>query len=388
MSRLILTPRDFNQNEIQNALFHNLASDPVSPLEGQFWINTTSHRPKVRLNGSTLDLSDALTLNGQAGSYWAARANHSGTQLASTISDFDTQVRLSRLDQMAVPTGSVSMNSQKITNLANGTVSTDAVNYSQLLAVQNGTRWLDPVVIMVVANVASLSGEQTLDGVLTSTSRVALSGQNTASQNGTYLTGAGAWTRTEDLATGKNAANASFYVERGSYADTQWRCTNNTGSALVGTDGLTFSQFAAGVNYSADETSVHLDGTTFSIKTTWTGQTAITTLGTITTGTWTATAVGVLYGGTGATTAAGARSNLNAVGKYSATIGNGAATSITITQATHGLAADGTNSAHIYDATTGAEVECDITVAPGTGNVTFAFSVAPASNAYRVVICG
>ena len=55
-----------------------------------------------------------------------ARANHTGTQAASTISDFDTQVRTSRLDQMAAPTGSVSLNSQKITSLATPTVNTDA----------------------------------------------------------------------------------------------------------------------------------------------------------------------------------------------------------------------------------------------------------------------
>jgi hypothetical protein len=55
-----------------------------------------------------------------------ARANHTGTQTASTISDFDTQVRTSRLDQMAAPTGSVSVNSQKITSLATPTVNTDA----------------------------------------------------------------------------------------------------------------------------------------------------------------------------------------------------------------------------------------------------------------------
>ena len=55
-----------------------------------------------------------------------ARANHTGTQLAATISDFDTQVRTSRLDQMAAPTGSVSVNSQKITSLATPTVNTDA----------------------------------------------------------------------------------------------------------------------------------------------------------------------------------------------------------------------------------------------------------------------
>jgi hypothetical protein len=55
-----------------------------------------------------------------------ARANHTGTQLAATVSDFDTQVRTSRLDQMAAPTGSVSVNSQKITSLATPTSNADA----------------------------------------------------------------------------------------------------------------------------------------------------------------------------------------------------------------------------------------------------------------------
>lgn len=55
-----------------------------------------------------------------------ARANHTGTQTASTISDFDTQVRTNRLDQMAAPTASVALNSQKITGLGTPTSSTDA----------------------------------------------------------------------------------------------------------------------------------------------------------------------------------------------------------------------------------------------------------------------
>jgi hypothetical protein len=55
-----------------------------------------------------------------------ARANHTGTQLAATVSDFDTQVRTSRLDQMAAPTGSVNANSQKITSLGTPTSNADA----------------------------------------------------------------------------------------------------------------------------------------------------------------------------------------------------------------------------------------------------------------------
>ena len=53
-----------------------------------------------------------------------ARANHTGTQLAATVSDFDTQVRTSRLDQMAVPTAAVALNSQKITGLGTPTANT------------------------------------------------------------------------------------------------------------------------------------------------------------------------------------------------------------------------------------------------------------------------
>jgi hypothetical protein len=55
-----------------------------------------------------------------------ARANHTGTQTASTISDFDTQVRTSKVTDLTAPTGSFSMNSQKITNLATPTSNTDA----------------------------------------------------------------------------------------------------------------------------------------------------------------------------------------------------------------------------------------------------------------------
>jgi hypothetical protein len=54
--------------------------------------------------------------------------------LASKISNFDTQVRTSRLDQMAAPTASVSMNSQKIINVLNPTDAQDAAtkNYCDI----------------------------------------------------------------------------------------------------------------------------------------------------------------------------------------------------------------------------------------------------------------
>ncbi len=111
-------------------------------------------------------------------------------------------------------------------------------------------------------------------------------------------------------------------------------------------------------------------------------------VGTITTGIWGGTEVAVNKGGTGAITAAAARTNLGAIGKYSALIGDGSATAISITQATHALAANGQLLVSLYDASTGAQVFTDVTINNATGAVTATFSVAPASNAYRVVIIG
>jgi hypothetical protein len=75
-----------------------------------------------------------------------ARANHTGTQAASTISDFDTQVRTSRLDQMAAPTAGVALNAQKITGLADPTNAQDAVTLNYITTqkgVANGLAELD-----------------------------------------------------------------------------------------------------------------------------------------------------------------------------------------------------------------------------------------------------
>jgi hypothetical protein len=60
------------------------------------------------------------------------------TWTASQITDFDPQVRLSRLDQMSTPTASVNFNSQKITNLATPTLSTDAASKSYVDSAVSG----------------------------------------------------------------------------------------------------------------------------------------------------------------------------------------------------------------------------------------------------------
>ncbi len=75
-----------------------------------------------------------------------ARGNHTGTQIASTISDFNTAVRTNRLDQMAAPTAAVPLNAQKITGLADPTNLQDAVTINYInnqKGVANGLAELD-----------------------------------------------------------------------------------------------------------------------------------------------------------------------------------------------------------------------------------------------------
>lgn len=77
------------------------------------------------------------------------RANHTGTQTASTISNFDAQVRTSRLDQMAQPTANVPMNGRKFTGLSAGVATGDSVEFAQFIdgvdAAQKGFTLKGPV---------------------------------------------------------------------------------------------------------------------------------------------------------------------------------------------------------------------------------------------------
>lgn len=87
-----------------------------------------------------------------------ARANHTGTQTASTISDFDTQVRTSKVTDLAAPTGSFSMNSQKITNLLDPVGNQDAVTLAWATSyMASGRLWKDPVRAASTASIADLS---------------------------------------------------------------------------------------------------------------------------------------------------------------------------------------------------------------------------------------
>lgn len=99
-----------------------------------------------------------------------------------------------------------------------------------------------PVVVATTGNI-TLSGEQTIDGVLTAGSYVLVKNQTTASQNGLYTSAAGSWTRRSDLPAGSSSGSGwAVQVASGTTnAKTTWALlAGGTPLPVVGTDALTF----------------------------------------------------------------------------------------------------------------------------------------------------
>ena len=210
---------------------------------GGFFDKDTTRTANTILSGPTSGSAAAPTFR-------ALVADDIPSIAHTKISDFDAGVRTNRLDQMAAPTGAVSLNSQKITGLADPTADADAANKGYVDGVAQGLDVKDSVVATTTANgtlSTAFANGQSIDGVTLQTGdRILIKNQSTASQNGIYnVNASGAPSRATDMATGGNAAGAFVFVEQGTTnAENGFVCTSDTGSAVVGSNNLTFAQFS------------------------------------------------------------------------------------------------------------------------------------------------
>ena len=339
------TPIDLSQFEIQNALIQLLASDPGSPVNGQIWVNSSTWQVKVRLNGVTITLG--------------------------------------RLDQISAPTASVSMNSQRITNLADPSSAQDAATQSWVqglvAASGSGTEWKAQAKLATAAALPSntySSGGKTLtataNGALTVDSvgvavndRILVKNESTGSNNGIYNVanagGAGApyvLTRAADAdATSELQNGIIIPVTSGTVnADTLWALT--TDAPTLDTTSLAFSQLPL-AGYTA-ASPVTLTGNQFGLTT-----------------------VPLSKGGTNAVDAAGAKTQLGFMTRFIATGPSSGGTSWTVN---HAL---GTKEVvyMLRDASTDAEVVADV-VSTDANNLTVNFGASISANAYKIVVIG
>jgi hypothetical protein len=254
---------------------------------------------------------------------------------SAKISDFDTQVRASRLDQMAAPTADVSLDGHKLTNVTDPSNPQDAATKAYVDAHAAG---VDPKESVRLATAAALPTNTRSGNVLTASANGALTVDGTAVavndpvlvkdessglKNGIYtVTATGdasnPWvlTRRADADTSAKVTSGLFvFVTEGSANDNSgWTLTTNDPITLNST-ALSFVQFSgagqivAGAGLTKTGNTLDVVGTaarivvnadSIDIDAGYVGQTSITTLGTIATGTWQGTVIAGAYGGLGA----------------------------------------------------------------------------------------
>lgn len=88
----------------------------------------------------------------------------------------------------------------------------------------------------------TLSGEQTIDGVTTSASRVLVKNQASSIDNGIYVSDTGAWSRAEDFNGPRDVVEGTLIKVNGGTTTVGYWYVSTTGSPVPGTDAINFGQ--------------------------------------------------------------------------------------------------------------------------------------------------
>lgn len=348
-AKQFLVPISLNQLPVQGIVLENLGAAPASPVEGRLYADTGAHVARY--------------YNGSAFISFLDRAQHTGTQLAATISNLAATVQAYSLSSFAAPTGNIPMAGFTFTGLSTApNAAGQAAEYSwtlaQITSAIEGRNTKDAVRMASTGNLA-LTGLQTVDGIAgAANDRLLVKNQTAGAENGIYVMQTGAWTRAPDQnAPGEYRTGDFVFVEFGaSQAATNWT-VSTTGTITIGTTPVTWTQVGAAASYVAGN-GLTLTGNTFAVGA--------------------GTGIVVSAGTTAIDTAAVLR-------KYNAQItGDGATTSFPLT---HNLNNANPNVV-VRLASSGARVEIDDT-ATSANAVSIIFGVAPASGAiYNVGVHG
>ena len=348
MAQKFLTNIDLNRNQLVNASFEVLGTDPSTDLfDGRMYFNSADGVIKI------YDSTAAAWRKVVAGIGGAAGVVSGGAQAYSlTIVESNGQITIT--PNLATSASAGLMTAADFTKLGNATseatadrlvirdgngqakfsAPTDdnhAATKAYVDAARSGLDVKQSVRAATTTAVLLASGLEngdTIDGVtLVTGDRVLVKNQSTASENGIYVVQvSGAAVRATDFdGAGEVSGGAFTFVEEGTVNADSGFVVSSNGPITVGTDAINWVQFSgagsfvAGDGLTKNGTTINAVGTAgrisvssdaIDIDSGYIGQNTITTLGTIATGTWAATDVAIEHGGTNASTAAQARENL------------------------------------------------------------------------------
>jgi hypothetical protein len=340
MAKTYLTSVNLNKNELQNAVIQPLASAPSSPVEGQIYYNTTDDTVYVWANAAWLDMG----VQGGTGA-----TNLDSTEAPTTVtitSDTGTDAVIPAADgtNAGIMTSAMQV---KLAGIETAADVTDAANVAAAGAVMESDTTTAAMSFVVDED----------DMVSNSATKVPTQQSVKAYADAAAAAAAAA---VVDAAPGTLDTLNELAAALGDDANFATTTTTALGEKLVKTANLSDVANAAtafgNIKQAASDTA-----------------TGVVELAT----------VAEAQAKTDTTRALTAASVADFARKYTATIGNGSLTSIGVT---HGLGSQYV-TAQVFDATSGAQVECDVTLTNST-TTTFGFAVAPTSNQYRVVITG
>ena len=425
MARKFLVSIDLSKNELQNAVIQNLATAPASPVAGQIYYDTVDNQLYI-YNGSRWEVAGKAVLTGTLANrpavgnvdvgtiyyatdtylfyysdgatwtqtnafgsvtaqttYGAASGNGSATTYARNDHTHGTPA-LSSTAPVAIsgaaasagtgttpskddhvhaftPSQDLSMATYKLTNLGTPTSGTDATTKDYVDGVAQGLDIKASVIAATTTNgtlATAFDNGSVIDGITLATNdRILIKDQTDQTANGIYTVNAsGAPTRATDMDTAAEFPGAFVFVETGTVnADTGWVCTANA-PVTIGVTNITWAQFSAAGAYTASN-GVLLTGSNF-------------------------TGVVVASGGLAVGATGFSLDTAIAVRKYATDVGDGTATSYTIT---HNLNTKDVIVSVYDNSSPYAEVLCDVQHST-VNTVTLLFSVAPTNNQYRVVV--
>jgi hypothetical protein len=434
MAQKFLTNLDLNQNQLINATFEIVGTDPSSGnFEGRLIYQSTTDTIKVYANSAWRSLPHTIISGGGAGIAEALTVSESNGTITLTLAVADTDsagLLPAAMWQMLTDATSDATASKLVKRDASGNAKvatpTDAAHIATKGYVDSARQGLDVKASVRVAttdpiNLATdLEAGDVIDGVtLVAGDRVLVKNQSTASENGIYVAVAsGAASRSSDANgtadTGEITSGTFTFVEAGTVNPDSGFVISTDGTITVGTTGITWTQFSgagsfeAGDGLSKSGTQVNVNVTSnrtaitsdaIDISANYVGQSSITTLGTITTGVWNGTDVAVADGGTGASTAADARTNLGiittagAVTTSTSTLARiakqacaASAAGVSSTTVTHNFGTTDV-SVQIYEESTGATVIGD-TVRTNSNTVTVTMYGTITAGDYIIIVQG